>query len=62
MSPDDTHKLMEFYMEGLILGINTMYMFFCFFKLFPIGCIELKKQKSRTEVQRLVLKPPYKIP
>ncbi len=32
---------MGFYMEGLILGVNTMYMVFCFFKLFLIGCIGL---------------------
>ncbi len=30
------------YMEGLILGINTLYRLFCFFKLFLIGCIGLK--------------------
>ncbi len=42
MSPENTHKLMGFYMEGLILGVNTMYMLFCFFKLFPLGCIGLK--------------------
>ncbi len=41
MSPENTHKLMGFYMEGLILGVNTMYMFFCFSKLFLIGCIGL---------------------
>ncbi len=35
MSPENTHKLMGFYMESLIPGINTMYMLFCFFKLFP---------------------------
>ncbi len=23
-------------MEGLILGVNTLYRFFCFFKLFPM--------------------------
>ncbi len=46
MSPDNTHKLMGFYMEVLILGVNTMYMLFCFFKLFFIGCIGLRKQKS----------------
>ncbi len=39
MSPDNTHNLMEIYMESLILGGNTMYMLFCFFKLFPIGRI-----------------------
>ncbi len=27
-----THKLKGFYMEGLILGVNTMYTLFCFFK------------------------------
>ncbi len=27
-------------MEGLILGVNTMYMLFCFFKLFCIGLIK----------------------
>ncbi len=42
MSPENTHKLMGFYMKGLILGINTMYMLFCFFKLFLIGCIGLR--------------------
>ncbi len=39
--PMSPHKLMGIYMEGLILGVNTMYMLFCFFKLFPIGRIEL---------------------
>ncbi len=28
-------------MEGLILGVNTMYMIFCFFRLFLIGCLGL---------------------
>ncbi len=42
MSPDNTHKLMGIYMEGLVLDVNTMYMLFRFFKLFPIGCIELR--------------------
>ncbi len=28
MSPENAHKLMGFYMEGLILGVNTMYMLF----------------------------------
>ncbi len=32
---------MGFYMEGLILGGNTLYRFFCVFKLFLIGCIGL---------------------
>ncbi len=42
MSPENTHKLVEFYMGVIILGVNTMYMlFFFFFKLFLIGCIGL---------------------
>ncbi len=39
MSPENTHKLMGFYVDGLILGIHTLYRLFCFFKLFLIGCI-----------------------
>ncbi len=30
-------------MKSLILGINTMYMLFCFFKVFLVGCIGLNK-------------------
>ncbi len=37
MSPKNTHKLMGFYMEVLILEVNTIYMFFCFFKLLLKG-------------------------
>ncbi len=36
MSQENTHKLMGFYVEGLILGVNTLYWLFCFFKLFPM--------------------------
>ncbi len=36
MSPENTHKLMGFYMEVLILGVNTLYRLFCFFKPFPM--------------------------
>ncbi len=43
MSPEDTHKLMWFIYGGFKLGGNTMYRHFCFFKLFPIVCIGLKK-------------------
>ncbi len=63
MSPENTHKLMRIYMEGLILGVTTMYMLFCFFN--PIHPIRnsLKKQKSMHIVlTRLLLKPPYKVP
>ena len=34
MSPEDPHKPIRIYIGGLILGVNTWYMFFCFFKLF----------------------------
>ncbi len=30
-------------MEGLILGVNTLYMLFLLLKPFSIGCIEAKK-------------------
>ncbi len=44
MSPENTHKLMGYYMEGLILGVNIMYVLFCFFKLFLVGCIGLSNE------------------
>jgi len=34
MSLENTHKPIRIYMEGLILGANTLYKLFCFFKLF----------------------------
>ncbi len=49
MSLENTHKLMGFYMEGLILGVNTMYMFFYFFKLFLTECIGLKLDHFYTD-------------
>ena len=42
MSPEDTHKPIRFYIEGLILGVNTLYMFFCFFELFAVVGNELR--------------------
>ncbi len=41
MSPENTHKLMGFYMEVLTLGLLFMVHGFCFFKLFPIRCMGL---------------------
>ncbi len=32
-----SRKPIRIYMEGFILGVNTLYRLFCFFKLFPIG-------------------------
>ncbi len=31
-----SHKPIRIYMGGLILGVNTLYRLFCFFKLFPM--------------------------
>ena len=36
MSPEDTHQPIRIYIGGLILGVNTLYMLFCFFKLFAV--------------------------
>ncbi len=36
MSPDNTRKPIIIYIGGLILGVNTLYRVFCFFKLFPV--------------------------
>ena len=41
MSPEDPHKPIRIYIGGLILGVNTLYMFFCFFKLFAVVGNEL---------------------
>ncbi len=35
------YKPIRIYMGGLILGVNTLYRLFCFFKLFPISGKEL---------------------
>ncbi len=45
VSPENTQKLMGFYMEGLVLGVRLHG--FCFFRLFPIGCIGLSTTQSR---------------
>ncbi len=47
MSLENTHKLMGFYMEGLILGVSTMYLLFWFFRLFPIVRIGLMHSSGR---------------
>ena len=41
MSPEDTHKAIRIYIGGLILGVNTLYMLFCFFKLLAVVGNEL---------------------
>ncbi len=53
MSPESTHKLMGFYVEDLILGV-ILYLVhgFCFFKLFPIGCIGLKGNNVEVKTAR----------
>ena len=42
MSPEDSHKPIRIYIGGLILGVNTLYMLFCFFKLFAVVGNELR--------------------
>ncbi len=37
-----SHKPIRIYMGGLILGVNTLYRVFCFFKLFPVVSKGLK--------------------
>jgi len=36
MSPVNSHKPIKIYKGGLILGVSTMYMLFCFFLLFAV--------------------------
>ncbi len=31
-----SHKPIKIYMGDLVLGVNTLYRLFCFFKLFPV--------------------------
>ncbi len=45
----NSHKPIRICMEGLILGVNTLYRLFCFFQLFPMvgkGLIELAMTKQ----------------
>ena len=44
-------------MEVLILGVNTLYRLFCFFKLFLMVGKGLKKQKSLYKVLTPNIKP-----
>ncbi len=42
-----SHKPIRVYMgRGLILGVNTLYRLFCFFKLFPMVGKGLKEEGS----------------
>ena len=51
-SPEISHKLMGIYMGGLILGVNTLYRLFCFFKLFASGGKGLKQ--AMTALRKVV--------
>ena len=51
MSPEDTHKPIRIYIGGLILGVNTLYMFFCFFKLFAVVGNELTEGETHEGFQ-----------
>ena len=46
MSPVNTHKPIRIYIGGLILGVNTLYMLSCFFKLFAVVGNELTRVHS----------------
>ena len=52
MSPEDTHKAIRIYIGGLILGVNTLYMLFCFFKLLAVAGNELiMRQHAKINVE-----------
>ena len=53
MSPEDTHKPIRIYIGGLILGINTLYMLFYFFKLLAVVGNELKVHVDSLNVCRV---------
>ena len=53
MSPEDTHKAIRIYIGDLILGVNTLYMFFCFFKLFAVVGNELNVSPSDSYLVQL---------
>ncbi len=36
LSVMSSHKPIRIYMRGLILGVNTLFRLFCFFKMFPM--------------------------
>ncbi len=42
MNPENTHKLMGFYMDGLILGVYYVQVFLLLEAVSYIGCIRLK--------------------
>ncbi len=41
----NSHKPIRIYMGGLILGVNSLYRPFCFFKLFPMVGKGLKMKR-----------------
>ncbi len=47
-----SRKLIRIYMEGLILGVNTLYRLFCFLKLFPMVSKGLSGTKIIDEQMR----------
>ncbi len=50
-----SHKPIRIYMEGLILGVNTLYRLFCFFKLFTMVGKGLKNLAASLSVLMRVL-------
>jgi len=47
MSPENAHKLIRIYMEGLLLGVNTLYMLYCFLKQFALVGKGLRQARSK---------------
>ncbi len=56
ISPENTHKPIRLYMGPLIPGVNTLYMLFCFFKLFSIVGNE-----SYIEILELYASPTFRL-
>ncbi len=54
-------KPIRLYMGGLILGVNTLYRFFCFSKLFPMVGKGLMVQRHGTSISLLISEWPLMV-
>ncbi len=52
-----SHKPIRIYMGGLILGVNTLYRLFYFFKLFPMVGIKGLTTWSQSQLVQPMLPP-----
>ncbi len=50
------HETITIYMGDLILGVTTLYRFFCFFKLFPLVGKRLRQQCNKPYHFRSVMR------